>query len=216
MMNAHGGLCHIYISTGRHAQALERAARGNALCRAINARAWESLWMLLQATALHGLGRRDEALEMLVPAVEMAAGTGRQFNAGRLFGALALFTEDAQVREDALARGEAALREGAVSHNHFWFYRFGMDALLAAGDWDRVEAYATALEHFTRAEPLPWVEFHVARGRALAAFGRGRRDAALASAIASLLAQARRHQLRPDEPGLRAAAKALAGTPGPA
>ena len=34
------------------------------------------------------------------------------------------------------------------------------------------------LEHYTRSEPLPFADFYIARGRALAACGRGQSDMA--------------------------------------
>ncbi len=68
------------------------------------------------------------------------------------------------------------LRKGSLGHNFLFVYRYAMDASLRSGDWDEVERYADALEDFTRPEPLPSSDFFIARGRALAAFGRGSRD----------------------------------------
>lgn len=51
-----------------------------------------------------------------------------------------------------------------------------MDTCLQTGEWDEVDRYAQALEDYTSAEPLPYADFLIARGRALAAFGRGKRD----------------------------------------
>jgi len=42
--------------------------------------------------------------------------------------------------------------------------------------WDEVDRYAQALEDYANAEPLPLIDFYVARGRALAAFCRGNND----------------------------------------
>ena len=56
--------------------------------------------------------------------------------------------------------------------------------------------YAAALEDFTRPEPLPWSEFFIAHGRALAACGRGRRDAALRAEIQWLRSEGERQGLR--------------------
>jgi hypothetical protein len=61
-----------------------------------------------------------------------------------------------------------------------------MDACLRSGDWDEVERYAAVLEDYTRPEPLPSSDFFIARGRALAAFGRGQRDAATTEALQRL------------------------------
>ncbi len=71
------------------------------------------------------------------------------------------------------------LGAGSVSHNQFFFYPDAMEVSLDAGDWDGAERYAAALEDFARPGPLPWCDFFISRGRALAAFGRGNRDDAL-------------------------------------
>ena len=55
-----------------------------------------------------------------------------------------------------------------------------------------VERYAEALEAFTSMELLPRTDFFIARGRALAAFGRGRRDEATMQEIKSLRDEAER------------------------
>ena len=99
--------------------------------------------------------------------------TALGFSGPSVLGALALTTDDAEVRREALAEGERLLRAGSVAHNHFRFYRDAIDASLRAGEWDEAERLAAALEDFTRPEPLPWTDFYVARGRALAAWGRG-------------------------------------------
>jgi hypothetical protein len=56
------------------------------------------------------------------------------------------------------------------------FYEDAMESCLQMTQWDEVDRYAQALENYTRAEPLPRCAFFIARGRALAAYGRGNRD----------------------------------------
>ena len=51
-----------------------------------------------------------------------------------------------------------------------------IDGYFETGDWERMEHYAAVLEQYTSSEPLPFADFHIARGRALAAFGRGQPD----------------------------------------
>jgi len=73
---------------------------------------------------------------------------------------------------------------------------------LAIGEWDEVERHARRLEAYTREQPLPWSDFVIARGRALAAWGQGMRNE-------SLLAELRRlHQLAAQR-GLRSLAADL-------
>ena len=56
--------------------------------------------------------------------------------------------------------------------------RLFIDIALGQRDWNAAERYAQGLEQYTRADPLPWCDFYVARGRALARHGRGMHDAA--------------------------------------
>jgi hypothetical protein len=123
-------------------------------------------------------GRHRQAIDELEPYVAMARETSAGFQAPRILGFLAAITDDPVVRKDALNEVEAMLRTGSLGHNFLTAYRSAMDACLKSGDWDEVERYAAALEDFTRPEPLPSSDFFIARGRALAAHGRGSRDAA--------------------------------------
>jgi len=176
-MNALGCLLHTAIDLAEYDLLEAYAERQLALARTLGARAWESLALTWKALGLGAKGRQPEARELLMQAASITREVGRAFNAGRVFGALAwVMASDAAVREAALDEGETALREGSISHNYFWFYRLAMEALLSVNDWDRVEKYAAALEDYTRDEPLGWTDFYIARGRALAAFGRGKRD----------------------------------------
>ena len=67
-----------------------------------------------------------------------------------------------------------------------------MEACLQIEDWDAVERYAAALEDYTRPEPLPRSDFFIARGRALAAHGRGQRDSEMLGELERLSAEAGR------------------------
>jgi hypothetical protein len=64
-----------------------------------------------------------------------------------------------------------------------------------------------ALEDYTRAEPLPWCDFFIARGRVLAAFGQGQRDGEVLAELRRLRAEAERIGLTTALPALRTAAE---------
>ena len=53
------------------------------------------------------------------------------------------------------------------------------------------ERYASALEEYTRAEPLSWTTFMIERGRALAMFGRGNRGPTIFETLSRLRDSAR-------------------------
>ena len=157
-----------------------------------------------------GEGREAEATELLERALSVARTTGITFHGPSILGALALAIEDAGESRRALAEAEAIIQAGCVGHNELQFYPNAMEVALKLGDYDEVERYAAALEDFTRSEPLPWSSFFVARGRALAACGRGRCDAALMTELIHLAEQGERFGLRIALPSIQAA---LAGVP---
>jgi hypothetical protein len=59
-----------------------------------------------------------------------------------------------------------------------------------------VQRRAAALEDYIRHEPLPWADFIIARGRALAVWGCGERDAVAAERLRALREQAASAGLR--------------------
>jgi hypothetical protein len=83
---------------------------------------------------------------------------------------------DPAERAALLAEGKDMLGRGAVGHNHLWFYRDAIEALISAGDGAGALAYVAALENYTRAEPLPWSNLFAIRGRLLASAARDNID----------------------------------------
>jgi tetratricopeptide (TPR) repeat protein len=189
-------------------RAKAHSKEAQALVRRLGAMRFEAqnlTWMARIATAE---GRRSEALELLEQALQISRDTGMAFTGPRALSGIALATEDPERRRNVLEEGEAILRSGAVSHNHFWFYRDAIEVSLDIGDWEGVERYAVALEDYTRPEPLPWCDFFIARGRALAAWGRGRRDAEILPELQRLRADAERIGLTTALPALHEALRA--------
>jgi tetratricopeptide (TPR) repeat protein len=121
------------------------------------------------AKAALAQGRPDEALALARDALERGRNSGLGLEGPRTLGTLARALDDSDARRDALAEGEAIISQGCVGHNQPWFYWDAIDVALDLRSWEEVERYAAALEAHTRPEPLPWCEFHIARGRALAA-----------------------------------------------
>jgi tetratricopeptide (TPR) repeat protein len=150
-------------------------------------------------------GHRAEALGDVGEALTISRETGMVFIGGMILGILALAADDPQERSDALAEGEALLAAGAISHNHLHFRRDAIDACLDAGDWSGADLQSTALEAYTQDEPLPWSDFFVARGRALAACGRGRRDAGQVAELTRLTEEGKRLAFRLSLPAVETA-----------
>ena len=108
------------------------------------------------------------------------------FRGASALGALALATDDEAERRAALAEGRKLLSKSSMGHNHFNFCEDGMEACLQAGEWDEVEWFTSHLHDYTREEPLPYSDFLISRGQALADFGRGERSEDLAARLRQL------------------------------
>ena len=103
--------------------------------------------------------------------------SGMTFGGPTALGILALAANNEAQCYAALTEAEALLDAGSVGHNYLNFYEDAMEACLQISAWSEVDRYARALEDYTRSEPLPRSDYFIARGRTLAAFGRGARDA---------------------------------------
>ena len=163
--------------------------------------------MELEARMLLDSGHRAEAEAQLREALTISRDAGAQFCGSKVAGALSRAVEDPAERAEFLAEGKAMLERGAVGHNHLWFYRDAIEAQLAAGDAPGALAYAAALEDYTRAEPLPWADLFVERGRALAA-ALGGLDKAVAVRLRDVGAALKHAGMTPFLPRVEAALRA--------
>ena len=142
------------LEMGELSKARGQIDRQQELIQRLGARRFEANRLTYVAAIHRAQGRRAEAVTLLREALMVSRETGFGYVGAMILGALALTTDDPEERRQALAEGEAALRAGAVSHNHFNFYRDAIEAALNARDWAATERYASALEDFTRPEPL--------------------------------------------------------------
>jgi tetratricopeptide (TPR) repeat protein len=141
--------------------------------------------------------RQLEAQQILMKALAIGRETGLNFVGPRTLAALAMATSSPF---RFLEEGEAILRSGCLAHNALWFYRDAIEACLGAAAWHRADHYANELRRYTNEEPLPWADLFIARGRALAALGRGQRDAAIAGELRRIEEQASRVGIRLTRP----------------
>src|SRR5258708_40249874 len=79
-------------------------------------------------------GCRAEAVALLRDALAVCRDVGMQFCGPKVLSALSRAAESEVERNRLLGEGEELLRRGAVGHNHFWFYRDAIEAMLAAGN----------------------------------------------------------------------------------
>ncbi|MCH9046686.1 MAG: tetratricopeptide repeat protein, partial [SAR324 cluster bacterium] len=164
---------------GEYARAKGHFERGLVLARNLKAKRFEANNLCNLGSVVFANGERSRGLAYVEEALQICRETAMHFVGPWVLACFARVTENAQKRREALREAEKVLKEGCVGHNFFWFYRDAMQACLNAGEWDEVERYAAALKEYTRPEPLPWSDFYIARGRALAAHGRGERGEGL-------------------------------------
>ncbi len=206
--------CHIVFLAAMSRGELEVARRyvdkAIELARQLGARRFEAegLWFLGEVRLVEG--RREEAVALVREGLAISRATGMAYLGPAILGGLARITTDDEERRAALAEGERLLAAGSISHNHFWFYQAAIDSALERGEWQEAERCADALAAYTSGEPLPYLDGFVARGKALAAFGRGRRDRALRDALQGARAQAEALGWRSGLPALDRSLAALA------
>ena len=176
----------------RFAEARPHFERALELARAIGARLFEPLNLTELAFIAAAEGAHETASTLIEDAWTTSQENRPTFFGPWVLGVRARITKSADVREESLRQGELLLAEGCVGHNYYFFYSDAIDAALQIGDWEKAERYASALEAYTREEPNPWSDLHIARGRLLAAYGQGRRDKPLNEQIAQLADEARR------------------------
>lgn len=177
--------------------ALMHADRSLLLARQLEAPRFEAEALAFRGELLRTTGRRGQAVDELQRALAIARASGMAYLGPVILGMLALAADDTSLRERSLAEGESLLADNALAHNHLLFRRDAMDTCLESGDLSGALRHAAEMQTCTRAEPLPWSEFFVARTRALAAGVAMSRDA---------LEQARQ---RGQDLGLRVAVVAL-------
>jgi hypothetical protein len=152
----------------------------------LGARRFEAQGLEMQGRMLFENGQRAEAERTVREALAICREAGTQFCGPKVTSLLSRVVEDGAERESLLAEGKTMLGRGAVGHNHLWFYRDAIEAELAADDAASAMQYVDALESYVRAEPLPFSDVFIARGRALAAARRGGLDDARRSDLVSV------------------------------
>ena len=166
------------------------------------AKAWVPTTGYIRAQYHETVGQHQLAIEEIERNLEMMRETSAGLQGPRMLGYFAMLIDDPIARRNALCEAETMLRDGAVGHNHLAFYRYAIDACLRSTDWDGAEKYAAALEDFTASEPLPSSNLIIARGRALANHGRGKRDQATLQELTRLRDEVERIGLKSVLPAL--------------
>ncbi len=177
---------------GNYRECQPRIDRALEIARALGSQRMESLGWFFRSLLLMRAGDLVAARSELAQAFELVGSesSALAFVGPQLYGVQALLSTDASARRKALASGQALLMAQALSFNHFVLLDFAIQSSVDGADWDEAWRYCDALESFCAAEPLPWADFIVARGRALVRHGRGEDDGELVQQLQSLRQQA--------------------------
>jgi len=203
----------IFLDQLDFAKAEEHARRGLEVVGKLGARRFVPLFNDVLARIRLHTGDRAGAVELLESNWTISQETGATFVGPIVLGAMALAATSAVARRHALREGQSLLERGCVSHNYFWFYRDAIEVSLSEANWEAADAYALALESYFRAEPVPWPEFIVARGRALAELGRRGAEMRVVEQVQRLRDEAARMGMRAELERLDAALTSAQSTP---
>ena len=118
------------------------------------------------------VGDRKNALDLGEQSTAIGREVGMGFTGAWALGIVASATDDPEYRRRVLAEGEALL-DRSNSHAPLSFCVLAIEASLQRNEWSAAEHYSARLEMLTRPDPTPWPNYFIARGRTLAAFGRG-------------------------------------------
>ncbi len=161
------------------------------MARRLGAQLFEAEALLFLSEIERSCGNTGVALDLVRQSIAIQRRTDMKFLGPMTLAALAFLTEDADERRTCLEEAEALIAAGSLSHNVMWFYRDAIELSLDLGSWDDADRYADAFEAYGRSEPVPLIDFFVARGRALATIGRAGPAAVPPGALQELLEQAR-------------------------
>jgi hypothetical protein len=191
--------------------AAERHARhSNNLASQLGARRFQAEGLCVLATSHLARGEREEAMQVIVEALQLARLTGMNYCGPILLGVLARATSDPGERSAALQEAEGLLADGCVSHSYFEFYYHAIEVSLLEGAWADAHRYADALADYVRDEPVAWTELVVRRGRTLAEVGNGQVNHEVSRSLEELRTTCRRLGLLLPLPGIDEALAKLA------
>ncbi len=178
---------------------LDEAERENAealrLARALGARRFEAQIQGVDAVLAQRGGDHERARALAQAAIAVCREHGMGHIGPWIHGVCALVETDRDARIAWLDAGERQLGLGCVSHNHIQLRELAIDVLLELGEFDAVERQCAAMAAYTANESLPMSEFVMARGRALARFGRGERSQDLIDALRGLRSTGARSEM---------------------
>lgn len=175
---------------GNWRDALLHLDRGLEIAHALGSPRFEAMSWYMRALVSLRAGDAVAARGHLDTAFATAGERAMPFVGPQLHAIRARLETDPAAQRSALADGEAMLFQGALSLNFCVLYEAGIQVALSRGDWVEAERYCRLLEDYAAAEPFPWADFIVARGRVLCRVGQGETGTDLVQELQALRQQA--------------------------
>ncbi|HUV62638.1 MAG TPA: adenylate/guanylate cyclase domain-containing protein [Sedimentisphaerales bacterium] len=184
-------LSTLLIEEGLFEEALETSQIAYDMSRKVGLDAFAAYALNHRSKLFLEMGQRQKAVEVADAAWTLIVDNHFEEFAGPFcLGPIARSSPDEERRKWATEEGLRLLSKGAVSHNHLFFYREIIEAGLERSDWELLQMACDALLEYTRAEPLPWSSFRIARAEAIHDFCQGKEREKVIKTLCQLKNQA--------------------------
>ncbi len=199
-------LCYTLLERGMFDTALEKSNSVFETSSNYGLDIFAAFSLAQKSKAYFELGHGEKANKVATEAWNLIVeGNFERFTGPWCLGAMVRSAPDEERRNWAIEEGFRILSEEAVGHNYLFFYRDIMEAGLESGDWELLQRACDALTDYTRAEPLPWCDFQIARAQALRDYYQGHDRETAVKTLRQLKEQAERVGLEIALPGINAA-----------
>ncbi len=188
-VTALSGICELAVDLGDFDLLKTTSEKGIALADQLQSQAWEAFYLSFSALAQFFDGDSSRAQALAQQAVDRGDAS-RTFIGGWTLGVLALVADTPALRRRALKEGSELCNSGMNGEAVLHFYHYAIMTCSQREMWDQLGRYVQMLEDFTKDDPLPWADFYVAYGRALAKAAQGDRPDTVAEELTEILEKA--------------------------
>jgi class 3 adenylate cyclase len=175
IMNGGRMQCYMLLEQGRWREAEERLFENLQLSQALHALRYEPVIRALLAKVFAQRGELEEAEFEIGRAYQLSRQLDERWVGPMILGCYATVVRNPGRQDWALRKGNAILKKGCGSHNYFLFYRDAINLCLLREDWRNALGYAASLEAYAAEQPTRWSDFQIAKARAMAAAGDGKK-----------------------------------------
>lgn len=166
-VTALSGICELAADLGDPDLLRTASTKGIALADQLQSQAWGAFYLSFSALAYFFDGDSIRALAFAQQAADRGEAS-RAFIGGWTQGILALVADSPVLMRRALEDGDELCTSGMNGEAVLHFLHYAIMTCSKNKMWDQLGHYVQMLEDFTKDDPLPWADFYVAYGRALA------------------------------------------------